>query len=124
MYDNLYESLSYNIPNRELSQEEKNFIVKHSVNLNEEQKEIVYLLILYHHIKENPNSKVILPYKMKQKDTYLEIKLEALDKNMKQILFKFISQIYPDKEIEMIETNDASKPEKRNEDGNQNIQVI
>lgn len=111
MYDNLYESLSYNIPNLELSNEEKQFIVKNSSNLETEQKEIIYLLILYHYNKENPTSKTILPFKMQQHDTYLEIKLDALDRKLKQVLYKFIKQIFPNEKLEILD--DTVKSEKK-----------
>lgn len=93
MYDNLYDSLSYNIPSIDISIEEKEYMIHKTEIINREQKEIIYLLILYHYNKLNPSSKVVYPFKIKQMDTYLEIKLDALDNKLKQILLKFYKQI-------------------------------
>ena len=47
------------------------------------------MLILYHHDKTNPNTKVIFPYKIKQINERLEIKVDALPPQLGQIIYKF-----------------------------------
>lgn len=114
MYDNLYDSLSYNIPSEDISIDDKEYMIKKTDSLTREQKEIIYLLILYHYNKLNPASKVVFPFKIKQTDTYLEIKLDALDNKLKQILLKFYKQV--DVEIH-IHDGDVQKEENKKRRG-------
>ena len=115
MYDNLYDSLSYNIPSEDISIENKEYMIRKTDGLNREQKEIIYLLILYHYNKLNPSSKVVFPFKIKQTDTYLEIKLDALDNKLKQILLKFYK--HTENEISTYETEIETKEESKKRRG-------
>lgn len=90
-YENLYDSLGYNIINDDLTIEEKKWITKTIETLNDEKKKVIYLLILHDYVKLNPNTKVVFPYKCKQLSTNrLEIKLDALPPHLKRIIFKFV----------------------------------
>lgn len=91
-YENLYNSLSYNIPPEDLTPEEKEYLVSSISSWDDiDKKETVYLLILHDYIKSNPNTKVIFPYKSKQlSNNSLEIKIDALPKKLKRILYKFV----------------------------------
>ena|SRR3989304_1938300 len=92
--ENLYNSLSYNMPEEDLitdiTDEEKQHISDAVTTLEKDKKEVVYLLILHDYIISNPNTKVILPYKSKQiTPDRLEIKLDALPIKLKRIVLKF-----------------------------------
>lgn len=89
-HENLYDSLGYNIPNDDLSAEEKQSLIDTISTLDAEKKELIYLLILHDYVKGNPNTKVIFPYKCKQvTNDRLEIKVDALPIRLKRILYKF-----------------------------------
>jgi hypothetical protein len=89
-HENLYDSLGYNIPTEDLSDEEKQELLENIAELNTDKKELIYILILHDYIKSNPNTKVIFPYKSKQTTTdRLEIKVDALPIRLKRILYKF-----------------------------------
>ena len=90
-YENLYNSLSYNIPTDDLNLEEKECLADTISKWDDkDKKEMVYLLILHDYIKANPSTKVIFPYKCKQiNNTCLEIKVDALPIRLKRILYKF-----------------------------------
>jgi len=89
-YENLYDSLGYNIPGDDLTVDEKQFLVETITTLDNEIKEMIYLLVLHDYIKANPNTKVIFPYKSKQiSNNRLEIKVDALPIRLRRILFKF-----------------------------------
>lgn len=88
--ENLYDSLSYNIPIEDLSIAEKQDLTESVKNFNAEQKELVYRLILHDYVKTRPSTKVIFPYKTKQiTPNSLEIKVDALPIRLKRILYKF-----------------------------------
>ena len=87
---NLYESLGYNIPTEDLTIEEKDWLTETIPKLDNDKKELIYLLILHDYTKANPNTKVILPYKSKQIRESIEIKLDALPIRLKRILLKFV----------------------------------
>ena len=99
MYENLYENLSYKTESKDLNLMDKQFLVENIHNLNTEQREILYYLCLYHYNKTNPQSKTIHPYKMKQNENILEIKIDALDNRLKHILLKFIKQVISQEKI-------------------------
>ena len=89
-YENLYNSLSYNLPLDDLTSDEKQELVDLVVSLDNETKEIMYLLTLYDFTKTNPSTKVIFPYKIKQTaSSRLEIKVDCLPIQLKRILLKF-----------------------------------
>ena len=89
-HENLYDSLGYNIPNDDLSFEEKQSLIETIANLDMEKRELIYLLILHDYVKNNPNTKVIFPYKCKQvTNDRLEIKVDALPIRLKRIIYKF-----------------------------------
>lgn len=90
-YENLYDSLGYNIPTDDLTLEEKNWLTETIPELDNDKKKLIYLLVLHDYTKANPNTKVILPYKSKQvSNDKLEIKLDALPIRLKRILLKFV----------------------------------
>lgn len=89
-HENLYDSLSYNIPDADLSQEEKRKLTETIAGFDIEKKEIVYMLIMRHWSKASPSTKVIFPYKSKQvTNDRLEIKVDAMPVKLKRILYKF-----------------------------------
>ncbi len=104
VYDNLYNSLSYNLPTEDLNTEEKDEIVAIMENLSKTLKDtnegvtkwheinsIIFSLIVQDYNKYNPNTKVVFPYKTKQlDDEKLEIKIDCLPIRLKRILQKFI----------------------------------
>lgn len=89
-YENLYDSLGYNIPGDDLTDDEKQELTEMISKLDAEKKELIYLLILHDYVKQNPNTKVIFPYKSKQiGNDRLEIKVDALPTKLKRILYRF-----------------------------------
>jgi len=89
-HENLYDSLGYNISDDDLAAEEKQSLTDTIATLDNEKKELIYLLILHDYVKANPNTKVIFPYKCKQvMNDRLEIKVDALPTRLKRILYKF-----------------------------------
>lgn len=89
-YENLYDSLGYNICGTDLTSEEKDEILDIISQLDVEKREVIYLLMLHDWIKSNPNTKVIFPYKSKQiSPDKLEIKIDALPIKLKRIIYKF-----------------------------------
>ena len=89
-HENLYDSLGYNISTDDLSTQEKEELMELIPKLDQETKEMIYLLTLYDYTKSNPGTKVIFPYKMKQVSTNrLEIKLDTLPVRLKRILYRF-----------------------------------
>lgn len=89
-YENLYDSLGYNISNEDLTDEEKIELTEIVEKLDVEKQELIYLLMLHDYVKTNPTTKVIFPYKSKQlDDDKLEIKIDALPVRLKRILYKF-----------------------------------
>jgi len=90
-YDNLYNSLAYNLPSEDITEEEKNNIEDIIKILDQESIEIIYILILHDWNKFNPNTKVIFPYKTKQVNNNLEIKLDCLPIRLKRILLRFVT---------------------------------
>lgn len=89
MAQNLYNSLTYNASNDELTEEEKTFITEQIPLLDDEKRKLVWKLILCDHKKSNPKSKVIYPYKTKQIDDDIEIKIDALPTVLQRVLYKF-----------------------------------
>lgn len=94
-YDTLYASLSYNLREADLTNEEKDFLTNRANDPNvmtQEKKEIIYALCLIDYFKYFPNTKVVFPYKCKQiRDDALELKLDSLPIRLKQILYKFVA---------------------------------
>lgn len=89
-HENLYDSLGYNIPDDDLSIEEKQSLIESISMLDAEKREVIYMLMLHDFMKSNPHSKVIFPYKCKQvTNDRLEIKVDALPIRLKRILYKF-----------------------------------
>ena len=100
-YENLYDSLSYNISNDDLTVEEKKFLSANLPLLDAEKKELVYTLILHDYSKSNPNTKVVYPYKSKQlTNDKIEIKLDAWPNKLKRIVYKFVKLAIETNEIE------------------------
>lgn len=90
-YENLYDSLSYNISNDDLTVDEKKFLINHLPKLDAEKKELIYTLILHDYSKSNPNTKVVYPYKSKQiTNDKIELKLDAWPNKLKRIIYKFV----------------------------------
>lgn len=109
MYDNLYNSLIYNISMQELSADEKDEILNLVKDINEEQKEIIYYFILHDWNLHNPNTKVVYPYSTKQLDHGIEIKLDCLPIRLKRVLYKFLKLAHTQAESSpLIMTNAVS----------------
>jgi hypothetical protein len=90
-YENLYDSLGYNISGEDLTVDEKSYLTDAINSLDPDRKKLVYFLVLHDYVKTNPHTKVIFPYKSKQiGNDKLEIKLDALPTRLKRILYKFI----------------------------------
>ena len=90
-YDNLYNSLSYNLPSDDITENEKKEMTEKLELLDTESKEIIYILMLHDWNRFNPNTKVVFPYKTKQTENYMEIKIDCLPIRLKRILLKFIN---------------------------------
>ena len=88
-YENLYDSLKYNIPDEDLSFDEKQKLVDVIGSFDQEKKELIYTLILHDYIRTNPSTKVIFPYKCKQVENAIEIKVDALPIRLKRVLHRF-----------------------------------
>lgn len=88
-YETLYNSLDYKISTDNLNEDEHEEFINLVELFNGEHKEIFYQLILHHWLKDNPNTKVVYPYKMKQLNNDLEIKIDCLPNRLKRILLKF-----------------------------------
>ncbi len=87
-HENLYDSLGYNIPDDDLTIEEKQSLIDTITTLDSEKKELIYLLVLHDYVKANPHTKVIFPYKCKQvTNDRLEIKVDALGVRLKGIRY-------------------------------------
>jgi len=98
MYDNLYNSLSYNLPTEDIEQDDKDELFELSNDLDPEKREIFFYLILHDYNKFNPNTKVVYPYKTKQIGTdSVEIKLDCLPIRLKRILLKFVRIVQTEK---------------------------
>lgn len=89
MAQNLYNSLTYNASTDDLTDEEKTFITEQIPLLDDEKRKMIWKLILCDHTKSNPKSKVIFPYKTKQIDDDIEIKIDALPIVLQRALYKF-----------------------------------
>lgn len=104
-FNNLYDSLSYNISTDDLTFEEKDEMVEIMKSLKDkvgkdemdstkfhEMNNIIFELITLDYNKYNPHTKVVYPYKTKQiDDDKIEIKLDCLPIRLKQILYRFIT---------------------------------
>lgn len=88
-YETLYNSLGFNLSLDDLNDDEKEEMTEIVSRFNIDQKEIFYQLILHDWSRHNQNTKVIYPYKMKQHDNDLEIKVDCLPIRVKRILLKF-----------------------------------
>lgn len=89
-HENLYDSLGYNISQEDLTSVEKQELVDILGSLDQERKEMAYMMTLYDYVKHNPSTKVIYPYKSKQVTTdRLELKVDAMPIRLKRILYKF-----------------------------------
>ena len=90
-HENLYDSLTYNISIKDLTSDEKKWIVENIPTLDQEKRKMLYLLILHDYTKYHPNTKVIFPYKCKQiGNDKIEIKIDALPIRTKRVVYKFI----------------------------------
>lgn len=97
-YETLYNSLGFNLSSDDLNDDEKNELSTIVQNFDMEQREIFYQLILHDWTRYNPNTKVIYPYKMKQQNDDLEIKVDCLPIRVKRILLKFAKLVEKSKE--------------------------
>jgi len=88
-YETLYNSLSFNLSLNDLNNDEKHELFDIVSRLDLEKREIFYQLILHDWMRYNPNTKVIYPYKIKQNNNDLEIKVDCLPIRLKRILLKF-----------------------------------
>ena len=89
--ENLYESLRYNIPTDDLTSDQKTFLEQAIPQLDLDKRELIYMLMLHDYSLDNPNSKVVYPYKCKQVTVdKIEIKIDCLPFRFKQILYKFV----------------------------------
>jgi hypothetical protein len=88
-YETLYNSLSFHLSLDDLPTNEKLELFDLVSRFDIHKSEIFYQLILHDWMRHNPNTKVIYPYKIKQNNDDLEIKVDCLPIRLKRILLKF-----------------------------------
>jgi hypothetical protein len=100
----LYQTLSQNAKSRDITPENKQFILDCIPSLRQDEKEAFFLLIFEHYRlakkEEIDINNIELPYKIKRTENgTLSINIDKLPTKLRQILLKFIEVIRP-KEIE------------------------
>lgn len=81
----LYDIVSTNIPNRDLTVLQKKELIKNINEFNTEGQELIYALIRHHYFLENKNITDIA----KIESNKIEFELSSLPIKLRQILFKF-----------------------------------
>ena len=91
----LYDSLSKDILNDDLSTIQKRTFIKRIEKIDKEGCELIYALIKIYEIENkdtsnNENNTFNLPYKSFFIDNNINVDLDNLPKKLKQMLFKFV----------------------------------
>ena len=87
----LYDSLSKDIKNRELTVAQKKDFVKKVSQLDQNGHELLYAVIRMYQVENKENNTCFaLPYNGLFLDSDIKFDLENFPKKLKQILFKFI----------------------------------
>jgi hypothetical protein len=87
----LYESLSKNILNTDLTQQQKKIFIKMFGKIDHSGQELVYALIRMYQMENNEDdTSFVLPYNGKYTGTDINFNLENFPNNLKQILFNFL----------------------------------
>lgn len=103
----LYQTLCQEAKSRDISSEDKQFIIDNICKLNEDGKEALFLLIFEHNKILKKSDKVIdkndlvLPYKIKDTDGELTIDLQKLPTKLRQIILKFMNIIVSDESSDL-----------------------
>jgi hypothetical protein len=104
----LYNNLIKDIPKKDLTTKQKDFIIKNIDNIDDNAKELVYVLIKFYSNNENKDNTENLPYKGlkdnfdKNTELYnITWNLLELPITLRQILYKFISLHMKQKEDEI-----------------------
>lgn len=88
----LYDSLSKNISENDLSVSEKKAFIKRLEKIDREGHELVYALIrMYQMVNNEQNTSFTLPYNGKYINNDISFDLDKFPISLKQILFKFLS---------------------------------
>jgi len=91
MYENIYNSLNYFLPESDISETDYQEIVEKLKTFSAEKQEIFYFLIYHDYCKKSSSCKTIYPYKLKQTSiNSLDINMDNLPYNLKHILLKFV----------------------------------
>lgn len=92
----LYQTLCQGAKSRDITVEDKQFIIDNIFRLDEEGKEALFLLIFEHNkiIKKIDQAidktNLVLPYKIKNENDELIIDIQKLPTKLRQIILKFI----------------------------------
>lgn len=88
----LYDSLSKNIPETDLSFSEKRAFIKRFEKIDHEGHELVYAVIrMYQMVNNEQNTSFTLPYNGKYINNDISFDLDGFPIPLKQILAKFLS---------------------------------
>ena len=91
----LYDRLSKNVLNKELTLKEKNYFLDSIKNIDNNGSELIYVLIKFHSINNNLCPPNCIPFEGKQKDVInnqidITWSLSKLPNKLKQILLNFL----------------------------------
>lgn len=87
----LYDSLSKDILNKDLSIKQKNDFINNVKNIDNTGSELIYALIKVYHIQNiDEKNTIILPFEGEYLNNEIKFDLDKLPNKLKQILFKFL----------------------------------
>lgn len=87
----LYDSLSNDIENKDLSPTQKSAFIKRILKIDENGYELVYALIRMYQVEnDEKNTSFTLPYNGTFVESDIHFDLEKFPNTLKQILFKFL----------------------------------
>ena len=88
----LYDSISKDIPKEDISVFQKNRFIKRLQKIDNNGHDLIYALIRMYQIENNEdNTSFTLPYNGIYVDQDIHFDIENLPKNLRHILFKFVS---------------------------------
>jgi hypothetical protein len=104
----LYTSIKANLPNKDLTQAEKNDFIKKIKDLDQDAHELVYALIKSYHLDTEKDS-LSIPYKGQIGKDKIDFNLLDFPPQLRQLLYKFVKihrkKLREDKEIKSIHEN-------------------